>query len=155
MVIFMFMKSFQAENGPEVIGPYSPGIKLGDFVYISGQLPINKEGNIDDSIELQTHACLNNLKEVLAAQNLELRHIVKTTVFMTDLNDFQKFNEIYSSYFSQPYPARSCVGVAALPKGAKVEIEALVIDTLVYEERMRNQSCGGCGNNQNNCEGCK
>lgn len=155
MVSFMFMKSFQAKNGPEVIGPYSPGIKLGDFVYISGQLPINSEGKIDDSIELQTHACLNNMKDVLAAQGLELRHIVKTTVFMTDLNDFQKFNEIYSSYFNQPYPARSCVQVAGLPKGAKVEIEALVIDTLVYEERMKNQSCSGCGNKQNNCEGCQ
>ena len=151
----MFIKAFEAANGPKAIGPYSPAVKLGDFVYVSGQLPINEEGNIDESIELQTHACLNNMKNLLAAQGLELRHIVKTTVFMTDLKDFTKFNEVYSTYFNQPYPARSCVQVAALPKGAKVEIEALVIDTLVYEERMKNQSCGGCGNKQNNCEGCQ
>ena len=80
------------------------------------------------------------MTNLLKAQNLELRHVVKTTVFMTDLSEFARFNEIYAQYFSQPYPARSCVQVAALPKGAKVEIEALVIDTLVYEAQMKN-SC--------------
>lgn len=151
----MFIKSFEAENGPKAIGPYSPAVKLGDFVYVSGQLPINEDQSIDDSIELQTHACLKNMTQLLAAQNLELRHVVKTTVFMTDLNDFAKFNEVYATYFKEPYPARSCVQVAALPKGAKVEIEALVIDTLVYEARMKNHSCNGCSQEGTDCQGCK
>ena len=132
----MFIKSFEAENGPAAIGPYSPAVKLGDFVYVSGQLPVNENNEIDETIELQTKACLENMKRLLAAQNLELRHVVKTTVFMTDLGDFDKFNEVYAQYFEKPYPARSCVQVAALPKNAKVEIEALVIDTLVYEANM-------------------
>ncbi len=140
----MFIKSFEAENGPAAIGPYSPAVKLGDFVYVSGQLPVNENNEIDETIELQTKACLENMKRLLAAQNLELRHVVKTTVFMTDLGDFDKFNEVYAQYFEKPYPARSCVQVAALPKNAKVEIEALVIDTLVYEANMSNQSCSGC-----------
>ena len=150
----MFIKAFEAANGPKAIGPYSPAVKLGDFVYVSGQLPINEEGNIDETIEEQTHACLKNMTNLLKAQNLELRHVVKTTVFMTDLSEFARFNEIYAQYFSQPYPARSCVQVAALPKGAKVEIEALVIDTLVYEAQMKNR-CNGCGQDSNSCQGCK
>lgn len=149
----MFIKSFESEKGPKAIGPYSPAVKLGDFIYVSGQLPINEEGNIDDSIELQTRACLENIKNLLAAQNLELRHVVKTTVYMTDLNEFDKMNAIYASYFSQPYPARSCVQVAALPKGSKVEIEAFVIDTLVYEAQMANRNCSGC-HSESNCKGC-
>lgn len=140
----MFIKSFQAENGPKAIGPYSPAVKLGDFVYVSGQLPINEQGTIDEDIVLQTKSCLKNMENVLASQNLELRHVVKTTVFMTDLADFDKVNQVYGEYFSEPYPARSCVQVAALPKGAKVEIEALVIDTLVYEANMAQHSCSGC-----------
>ena len=149
----MFIKSFEAENGPAAIGPYSPAVKLGDFVYVSGQLPVNENNEIDETIELQTKACLENMKRLLAAQNLELRHVVKTTVFMTDLGDFDKFNEVYAQYFEKPYPARSCVQVAALPKNAKVEIEALVIDTLVYEATMSNQSCSGC--HGSDCSGCR
>lgn len=149
-------KAFQSENGPAVVGPYSPAVKLGDFVYVSGQLPINEKGEIDDDIELQTKACLENLKNLLAAQNLELRHVVKTTVFMTNLADFGKLNEIYGQYFEEPYPARSCVQVAALPKGAQVEIEALVIDTLVYEAQMANHSCSGCHSSEcSECSDCR
>ena len=80
----MFIKSFESEKGPKAIGPYSPAVKLGDFVYVSGQLPVNEEGKIDETIELQTRACLENMKNLLAVQNLELRHVVKTTVYMTD-----------------------------------------------------------------------
>ena len=148
----MFIKSFEAKNGPKAIGPYSPAVKLGDFVYVSGQLPINEKNEIDETIELQTKACLENMKNLLANQNLELRHVVKTTVYMTDLKEFEKFNEVYAQYFQQPYPARSCVQVTALPKNAKVEIEALVIDTLVYEAQMANRSCSGCEGSD--CSGC-
>ena len=83
--------------------------------------------------------------------NLELRHVVKTTVFMSDLSEFNDFNEVYAQAFTAPYPARSCVQVAALPKGAKVEIECLVIDTLIYEQQMAASSCG-CGGGCGGCE---
>ncbi len=147
----MFIKAIQPQNG-SVSGPYSPAVKLGDFVYVSGQLPLHDDGKMDDTIEQQTRTCLENMKDVLASQNLELRHVVKTTIYLTDIHDFDKMNQVYAEYFSEPYPARSCVQVAALPKNAKVEIEAFVIDTLVYEAQMAQKSCSGC---QKECQGCK
>lgn len=147
----MFIKSFESDQ--KAVGPYSPAVKLGDFVYVSGQLPLNEKGEIEAGVENQTRACLENMKKLLAVSNLELRHVVKTTVFMTDLNEFDKMNAVYAEYFKAPYPARSCVQVAALPKGANVEIEALVIDTLVYESQM-NHSCSGCHSESSGCQGC-
>ena len=157
----MFIQSVQPANGPKAIGPYSPAVKLGDFVYVSGQLPIDPEsGEIKGTtIEEQTRQAIANLENVLAEMNLELRHIVKTTVFMSDLNEFEAFNNEYAKAFVQPYPARSCVQVAALPKGAKVEIECMVIDTLIYEQQMAASSCGGCGGggcgSDCGCDGCQ
>lgn len=140
----MFIKELKGAS--PAVGPYSAGVKLGDFVYISGQLPTDAEGNLPEGIEAQTHQSIKNLMTVLGSANLELRHVVKTTVFLQDMNDFAKFNAIYASYFTAPYPARSCVQVAALPKGALVEIEALVIDTLAYESQ--------CSGNCSGCAGC-
>lgn len=145
----MFMKSICGDQKP--VGPYSPAVKLGDFVYVSGQLPLHENGEMDETIELQVHCALDNLKKLLNSVNLEMRHIVKTTLFLTDMKDFEKVNEIYSEYFTEPYPARSCVEVKALPKGAKFEIEALVIDTLVYENQMQSS----CSCSEKNCGGCK
>lgn len=140
----MFSQAIKPLNGAEVLGPYSPAIKLGDFVYVSGQLPMDETGAITGTtIEEQTAQAIANIENVLAAMNLELRHVVKTTVFMSDLGEFEAFNKVYGEKFAQPYPARSCVQVAALPKGAKVEIECLVIDTLVYERQMAASQCGG------------
>lgn len=152
----MFIKSFSAKNGANAIGPYSPAVKLGDFVYLSGQLPVDSNGVIvGQTMAEQTKQVCTNMIDLLAAQNLELRHIVKTTVFLTDLSKFDEFNQVYASYFSEPYPARSCVQVMALPKNAQVEIEALVIDTLVYEARScEQQGCGGCSDKAH-CEGCQ
>lgn len=149
----MFIKSFEAKNGPKAIGPYSPAVKLGDFVYISGQIPVKQDGTMDETIADQTKVCLENMKNLLAEQNLELRHVVKTTVYMTDLKEFDAMNAVYATYFNEPYPARSCVQVAALPKNAKVEIEAFVIDTLVYEAQMANR-CSGCHSESEGCQGC-
>lgn len=153
----MFLQKIESENAPKAIGPYSPGVKLGDFVYLSGQIPVNPvDGSVASSIEDQTHQVMKNIQALLAEKGLETRHIVKTTIFMTDLNDFDKMNAVYASYFSEenPYPARSTVQVVALPKGVQIEIECLVIDTLVYESQM-NGSCSGCGGDDENCEdGC-
>ena len=151
----MFTKSYSSPNAPQAIGPYSPALKLGDFVYLSGQLPLDPQSGeiVGNDIQEQTYQVLKNIEAVLAEMNLETRHIVKTTVFMSDLADFNAMNEIYATYFAQPYPARSTVQVAALPKGAKIEIEALVIDTLVYEQQASQSSCG-CGDEDGCGESC-
>jgi len=152
----MFTKSISSNNAPKAIGPYSPAVKLGDFVYVSGQLPIDVETNefVVGGIQEQTYQVLKNLEALLAEMNLEMRHIVKTTVFMTDLSGFSLMNEIYSTYFADPYPARSTVEVNALPKGALIEIEAIVIDTLLYEQQVREQhghSHEGCSCGDDSC----
>mgnify|MGYP000910136190 CR=1 FL=1 len=134
----VFLKAVKPANAPKALGPYSPAVKLGDFVYLSGQIPLNPEtGEVEGTtIEEQTHQVMKNIKAVLADMGLDYKHIVKTTIFVSDLNDFDKLNEVYGSYLEEPYPARSCVQVARLPKDVKVEIECIVIDTLVYEQQM-------------------
>ena len=150
----MFINKIESNNAPKAIGPYSPAVKLGDFVYLSGQLPIDcSTGLMADDIQAQTHQSLTNVEAILSEMDLETRHITKTTVYMTDLSEFTKMNEIYATFFSEPYPARSCVQVAALPMGAKIEIEALAIDTLVYEKQMQQGCQGGCGGSHDH-EGC-
>ncbi len=147
----MFLQAIKAKNGPEAIGPYSPGVKLGDFVYLSGQLGIDpKTGDlVVGGIKEQTTQVFENIKALLAEIDLALHHVVKTTVFLSDLAEFAAMNEVYGSYFLEPYPARSTVQVAALPKGAKVEIECLVLDTLAYEGGTCNSCCS------QDCEGCE
>ena len=137
----VFLKAVKPANAPKALGPYSPAVKLGDFVYLSGQIPLNPEtGEVEGTtIEEQTHQVMKNIKAVLADMGLDYKHIVKTTIFVSDLNDFDKLNEVYGSYLEEPYPARSCVQVARLPKDVKVEIECIVIDTLVYEQQMAAQ----------------
>lgn len=161
----MFTKAFASDNAPKAIGPYSPAVKLGDFVYLSGQLPLKSDGSlVSSNIQEQTYQVLRNMEATLAEMNLEMRHIVKTTVYLTDFKDFDAMNEIYATYFAAPYPARSTVEVKALAKGALVEIEAIVIDTLLYEAeaeaQMRHQhhhhegeACG-CGHDHDHAEGC-
>ncbi|MDE6401380.1 MAG: RidA family protein [Clostridiales bacterium] len=115
------------ENAPQAIGPYSQAIAVGKTLYCSGQIPIDPQtGNIESSdIAEQTHRALSNVRGVLNAAKLDFCDVVKTTVYLTDLNDFATVNAIYGEYFEKPYPARSCVQVTALPKGAKIEIEVV------------------------------
>lgn len=151
-----FLQKIESDKVPQALGPYSPAVKLGDFVYLSGQLGMDHTGVlVSDDVEAQTHQAMKNIGSLLEKMGLAYRHIVKTTVYVTDLNDFNKVNEIYGSYFTEGvYPARSCVQVAKLPKDAKVEIECFVIDTLVYERQAN--SCQGCsGDFESGCEdGC-
>ncbi len=123
----MEVKVVSTKNAPEAIGPYSQGIILDKIVFFSGQIPIDPStGNfVEGGIEEQTHQVFKNIKALLESQGLTLSNVVKTTVFMTNLGDFAKMNEIYASYFSGNYPARSTVQVTALPKGAQVEIEVI------------------------------
>ena len=114
---------------PSAIGPYSQAIKIGDKVFTSGQIPINPLTNevITGGIKEQTKQVLENLRAVLNAAGSDLPHVIKTTVFISDMKDFSEINSVYGEYFTSPYPARSCVEVARLPKDVGIEIEAIAI----------------------------
>lgn len=119
-------KAIVTTQAPGAIGPYSQGVDAGTEVYCSGQLPIDPAtGEMGKDIKEMTTNSLNNLKGILAENGLTMDNVVKTTVFMTDLTDFVPMNEVYETFFSAPYPARSAVQVAALPKGAAIEIECI------------------------------
>lgn len=115
-------------KAPEAIGAYSQAIMVGDFVFVSGNLPINPEtGKMPDAIKDQAKQSLDNIKVVLQEAGTDMNKVVKATIFLADINDFGAVNEIYSTYFSAPYPARSCVAVKDIPRGAKVEIEVIAV----------------------------
>lgn len=115
-----------AKNAPAAVGPYVHAVKVGSFVFTSGQLGLNPvTGELPEGIEAQTEQAIQNLEYVLKAAGLTLADVVKTTVFLADMNDFGKVNKIYANYFTGETPARSCVQAAALPKGGLVEIECV------------------------------
>lgn len=115
------------KSAPAAIGPYSQAICIGDLLYTSGQIPLDPATGklVEGGIAEQSHQALKNLGSVLAAAGLGYENVVKTTVFLADMADFAEFNGIYAQYFTGDCPARSCVQVAALPAGAKVEVEAV------------------------------
>lgn len=113
-------------KAPGAIGPYSQGVKIGNLVYTSGQIPLNPiDGSMPSSIQEQTKQSLENCKAILEEAGTSLDNVIKTTVFLADMNDFVKMNEVYSTYFSANPPARSAVQVAKLPKDAQIEIEMI------------------------------
>jgi 2-iminobutanoate/2-iminopropanoate deaminase len=120
-------KIISTSDAPAAIGPYSQAVRSGRLLFCSGQIPLDpKSGQIvSGDIEAQTRRVLDNIAAVLRAEGLAFDNVVKTTIFLTDLGDFQTVNEIYGSYFKQEPPARSTVQVSALPKGAKLEIEVI------------------------------
>lgn len=125
----MQKKAVATTKAPGAIGPYSQGIDTGSLVFTSGQLPVdmsNGELELNDVKKAAKHS-LDNVKAILEEAGCTMADIVKTTVFLTDMNDFAAVNEIYTTYFESAPPARSCVAVAALPKGAKIEIEAIAV----------------------------
>ena len=122
------MNAIHTEKAPAAIGPYSQAIDSGaGLVFVSGQLPIDPATGTfpEGGVKEQTHQSLTNAKAILEAAGLGLNHVVKTTVFLADMGDFAAMNEVYSSFFSAPFPARSAVAVKTLPKGALVEIECI------------------------------
>ena len=121
------MKAISTTKAPAAIGPYSQGIKVGDLVYTSGQIPIDPvTGNfVEGGIKEQTRQSLTNVQAILKEAGLTMGNVVKTTVFMADMNDFADMNTVYAEFFAEPYPARSAVAVKTLPKGALVEIEVV------------------------------
>lgn len=116
-----------AEKAPKALGPYSAAIRVGSFTYCSGQTPIDPATGelVEGCVGCQTTQVLANLSAVLEADGLTLDNVVKTTVFLRDMADFGKMNDVYAEHFSAPFPARSTVAVAGLPKDARVEIEAI------------------------------
>lgn len=123
------MKQISTTNAPAAIGPYSQALRAGNMVFVSGQIPVDPAtGEMVEGIEAQAKQALTNLRNVLAAAGLSTKNVIKTTVFLADLKDFPTVNAIYESFFLAPYPARSCVQVAGIPKGALVEIECIAID---------------------------
>lgn len=122
------MKVIATDKSPAAIGPYSQGLDAGNIVFVSGQIPVNVEtGAMAETIEEQTAQSLNNVKNILAANGLTMANVIKTSVFLSDLNDFAEMNKVYETFFTAPYPTRSCVQVAAIPKGAKIEIECIAV----------------------------
>jgi 2-iminobutanoate/2-iminopropanoate deaminase len=114
------------DKAPAAIGPYSQGIVAGGFIFTSGQIPVDPlTGQIAKTAEKQAEQAIENLASVLTAAGSGLKSVVKTTVFIKDMNDFGSINEVYARYFSAPYPARSCVEVSRLPKNVLIEIEAV------------------------------
>ncbi|MBT4375534.1 MAG: RidA family protein [Nitrospina sp.] len=123
----MTKRIIQTEQAPAAIGPYSQAISIGDFLFTSGQIALDPESGIflSAEIEEETEQTLKNISAILRAGGLSLENVVKTTVYLSDLNHFSRMNQVYEKYFSKTKPARACVQVAALPKGAKIEIDAI------------------------------
>ncbi len=121
------MKVVSTTKAPAAIGPYSQAIQVGNLVYTSGQIPIDPAtGNfVEGGIKEQTRQSLTNVRAILEEAGLTMANVVKTTVFMADMNDFADMNAVYAEFFAEPYPARSAVAVKTLPKGALVEIEVV------------------------------
>ena len=122
------MKPISTSNAPAAIGPYSQAVDSGSgLVFLSGQLPIDPATGAfpEGGIQAQTRQSLRNVQAILAAAGLSLANVVKTTVFLADMGDFAAMNEVYATFFVEPFPARSAVAVKALPKGALVEIECI------------------------------
>lgn len=121
-------KTIFTDRAPKTVRFYSQAMDLKKVVFCSGQIPLTPDGNlIEGGITEQTRQVMENLQEILQETDLELENIVKTTVYLTDLNDFEVFNEVYGKYFEEKIPARSLVQVAGLPKDAKIEIEAIAM----------------------------
>ncbi|BBD90961.1 MULTISPECIES: RidA family protein [Staphylococcus] len=120
------MKTINTNKAPEALGPYSHATVINDLVFTSGQIPLTLDGTIvSDDVQEQTKQVLENLTVVLKEAGSDIDSVVKATIFISDMNNFQKINEIYGNYFGETQPARSCVEVARLPKDVKVEIELI------------------------------
>ena len=121
------MKALHTDKAPAAIGPYSQAIEVNGMVFASGQIPLDPAtGNVvEGGIKEQTQQALTNAKAIMEAAGLTLANVVKTTVFMADMNDFAAMNEVYATFFTEPFPARSAVAVKALPKGVLVEVECI------------------------------
>jgi 2-iminobutanoate/2-iminopropanoate deaminase len=119
-------KVISTSKAPAAIGPYSQAIEVGNLVFVSGQIPVDPAtGKVEDDVKAQARQSLTNLSNILEEAGLSMENIAKTTVFLADIADFVAVNEVYATFFSGAFPARSAVAVKDLPKGVKLEIEAI------------------------------
>ncbi len=116
-----------SSKAPKAIGPYAHANRAGNMVFISGQIPVTAEGEVVEGIEAQAKQCLENVKSIIEEAGGSLDNIVKTTIFLTDLGNFAQVNEVYASYFTEKYPARTTVEISKLPLGVGIEIEAIAV----------------------------
>ena len=123
----MSLKPVFTDKAPQPVGPYSQAIRVGDWLFCSGQIPLDPKTSevVGEGIEEQSQQVFENIKAVLQSQNLSFKNVVKTMVFLADIQEFSNFNQVYESYFGDHKPARSCVEVSALPKGVKLEVEVI------------------------------
>ena len=120
--------SISSTNSSKVIGPYSPGIISGNLIFVSGHIALKSDGElVDGDISEETRQTLVNLQAILNAAGTDFDHVVKSTIYLLTMDDFKAMNDIYKTYFNQPYPARETIAVKELPKGAKVEISMIAI----------------------------
>ena len=126
----MILKPIYTDKAPKPVGPYSQAVKLGPWLFCSGQIPFNSEGTqiVGQNIETQAKQVFENIKAVLSSADMAFKDVVKSTVFLTDMKEFSKFNKVYEAYFLEHKPARSCIEVSALPKSVKVEIEVVAFN---------------------------
>lgn len=122
------MQAISTQNAPQAIGPYVQAVQHGNVIYTSGQIPLTKDGVLSgEDIATQTHQVMKNIEAILLAAGTDMNHVIKTTCFLSDMNNFAAFNEVYKSYFDRNFPARSCVEVARLPRDLLVEVEAIAV----------------------------
>lgn len=121
------LNALTSDKAPAAIGPYSCALECNGTIYVSGQLPIDEQGTMPESVADQAARSLLNIKHLLESAGISMEHVVKTTVFLTNMDDFDAVNAVYKRHFMAPFPARSCVEVSKLPKGAKVEIECVAV----------------------------
>lgn len=121
-------KAIVTDGAPKAVGAYSQGIETEGLIFVSGQIPLNPEtGEMAEDVEAQARQSMDNVKAILEAAGSDMTKVVKTTILLADINDFGAVNEVYASYFEAPFPARACYAVEDIPKGAKIEIEAIAI----------------------------
>lgn len=120
------MRSINTEKSPQALGPYSQGVVTGNLIFVSGQIPLDADGKlVSEDIQEQTRQCLRNISHILEETGSSLDKVIKTTIYLADMDDFPRVNEAYAGFFTDPYPARSCVEVSRLPRDGKIEIEAI------------------------------
>jgi len=125
----LLLRTVQTKHAPSAIGPYSQAVRVGSMVYVSGQIPLDPVTGqlVKGTIEEQTTRCLENLRAILEASQSDFSRVVKTTVFLKNMDQFTKVNETYGRFFKEPYPARACVEVARLPQDVDVEIDCIAV----------------------------
>ena len=145
----MLQESIVSENAPENTGPYSPALKIGDFIYISGQLPLDPETNeiVSDDIRKQAEQCIANIQALLNKAEIDLHCVFKVTVYLKNISDLSAVDEVYGKIFRNPYPARTVVAVKELEKDALIEMECFAMDTRALEVLCNEEDEGDCSGN--------